>query len=115
MKVFSIRALCCLGFVCTKAAYARPLYMRGFSQEYQHIEPLTREAKCKVCHCKEEKRAINEYGEALAKALDAKNVKDRDVISKSIRDIEKEPSRVQGQTFGDLIRAGKLPAECEEK
>lgn len=99
---------------CVQTAHARPLYMRGFSQQYPHIEPLTREAKCSVCHCKEQKRAINEYGQALAKALKIKNVKNRDVISKSLVEAEEAESTTPGKTFGDLIKEGKLPSPCKE-
>ncbi len=99
----------------SQCAQARPLYMRGFSEQYPKIEPLTREAKCSVCHCKEEKRAINLYGEAIGKALKAKNVKNRDVISKAIVEAEEAPSRTPATTFGDLIMSGRLPAPCDEK
>jgi len=36
-----------------ESAHARPLYMRGFADEYPKIEPLARVAKCAVCHCTE--------------------------------------------------------------
>jgi len=115
MKAIAVLLLSMIALASLPSAHARPLYMRGFSQQYPHIEPLTREAKCSVCHCKEEKRAINEYGQALAKALKEKNVKNRDVISKSIIEAEKAESTTPGTTFGDLIKEGKLPAPCDSK
>jgi hypothetical protein len=68
-----------------------------------------------VCHCKEQKREINEYGQALAKALKEKNVKNRDVISKSLVEAEEAESATPGVTFGELIKAGKLPAPCNKQ
>ncbi|MBA3313259.1 MAG: hypothetical protein H0T47_08220 [Planctomycetaceae bacterium] len=115
MKAFAVSTLCCFVMASADAAHARPLYMRGFADEYPKIEPLARIAKCAVCHCAESKTKANGYGEAVAKALGAKNVKDREAISKALIEAETAPSSVPGKTCGDLIRDGKLPAPCPEK
>jgi len=56
------------------------------------------------------KKKRNNYGMALRKALGKKNVKKSDVIKKALKSIESGKSAVAGKTFGDLLKAGKLPA-----
>ena len=70
--------------------------------------------KCAVCHCAKDKRAQNDYGEAIRKALGAKNVKNPPLIVNALRAAEKEPSDEPGKTFGDLIGEGRLPDPCPE-
>ena len=50
---------------------------------------------------------------ALEKALGAKNVKDKAKVGAMMTKIEKEKSAVKDMTFGDLIKAGKLPASTK--
>ena len=122
MKVFAVLLFAMIATTSLPSAHARPLYMRGFAEEYPKIETLTRAAKCQVCHCTEQKRAINEYGQALAKALKEKNVKDKKKMEEAIVKIESEKSKVpkepgskEMKTFGELIKEGKLPGTNEEE
>ncbi len=68
------------------------------------------EAKCNVCHKANalSKKERNPYGEALAKIL-KKTEKDPEKIREAIKKIEAE--KAGAATFGELISAGKLPAD----
>jgi len=128
----SITCLLLLAFVVstiTTPAYGVLVFRKEFEQKYKVKEPETdvevklsdaaSEAKCYICHVKgEDKEVRNEYGEALAKYLDAEN------FSKDRRDAEPEKVKQEiwegldkveadknaaGEAFGDLLRAGKLP------
>jgi hypothetical protein len=58
-------------------------------------------------------RAGNNYGQALEKALGAKNVDDKAAILKALGAIEAQKSAAEGKSFGDLIKAGELPGVNE--
>lgn len=94
----------------TPNAEARPQYLEQFKKTY---EPLTEQAdtkKCSVCHGMGKKTERNAYGQALVDALgDQKNVKDKDSVEKVLKAAEGKKSSVEGKTFGDLIKEGKLP------
>jgi len=68
-------------------------------------------AKCLVCHGKkdgkEDKKVRNEYGQALSKLL--KNDKDKEKIKKALDTVYDEKVPDGTETFGDRIKAGKLP------
>ena len=71
------------------------------------------EAKCYVCHQGKKKKHRNRYGEELSKLLDKK--KDKKDAKKIVEAIEKvaklhiDAKDEKSPTFGDLIKAGKLP------
>ena len=71
------------------------------------------EAKCYVCHQGKKKKHRNRYGKELAKLLDKK--KDKKDTKKIVEAIEKvaklhiDAKDKKSPTFGDLIKAGKLP------
>jgi hypothetical protein len=74
------------------------------------------EAKCNVCHAGESKKMRNEYGKAVGKYLSKKaysDVKEDEAAAKKY--IEEGLSKVEGEksssgkTYGELIKAGKLP------
>ncbi len=70
-------------------------------------------AKCYVCHQGKKKKHRNRYGEELSKLLDKK--KDKKEPKKIIEALEKvaklhiDPKNEKSLTYGDLIKAGKLP------
>ena len=57
-----------------------------------------------------DKKEKNNYGAAFGKALGAKNEKDGEKIKAALIKAEGEKSAVDGKTFGDLLKDGKLPA-----
>jgi hypothetical protein len=80
-----------------------------------YVEFIRCQAKCYTCHqgC-QDRRNHNAYGRELAGHLDP--LADRDNLAKilaALKEVEKLPadaSQPDGPTFGDRIRAGKLPA-----
>jgi len=106
-----------LSFVAApQQADARPQYLKAFAGQYTNLEEQAKDAKCTVCHFGSKKTNNNDYGEALKKAFgEGKNVKDAAVISKGFTDIEKEKSKTEGKTFGDLIKENKLPGTNPEE
>ena len=95
-------------------AQARPKYRSVFKITYPNVVRSNKKITCAVCHVvmgkKVNKKKRNNYGMALRKALGKKNVKKSDVIKKALKSIESGKSAVAGKTFGDLLKAGKLPA-----
>ena len=71
-----------------------------------------------MCHYGKSKKNRNDYGMALSKLLDKDNYKTARIkeepeqvdkeLTEAFTKVEKEKS-VSGTTFGDLIKAGKLP------
>jgi hypothetical protein len=95
---------------------ARPKYKELFEQKYPGLAGEVAKVKCGVCHppgAEEMKKVRNDFGQALGKALGAKNVADNDAITKALSSIEAEKSATEGKTFGDLIKAGTLPGKNE--
>jgi len=98
------------------AAVARPRYLSVFVSTYRSNYEATRVGlrQCTVCHDRtsNDKYPTNNYGEAMAPA--ARKAKASGETEESIRNVLKEaeslPSAIDGKTFGDLIREGRLPA-----
>jgi len=89
-------------------AQARPNYCKEFIGHYAELKAAA-EAKCGICHPVMDKKERNNYGAALGKAIGAKNEKDVEKIKAAMLKVEGEKSAVEGKTFGDLIKDGKLP------
>ena len=108
---------------------ATPLFYAKFEAKYAgavakpEFVALVKETKCNICHVKDakSKKERNPFGEALHTAgLDKKNFpKDRvdgmpDAVQKEVFEFFEKASAVKspgGMTFGELIKAGKLPGE----
>ena len=94
----------------TPKAEARPQYLEQFKKTYEPLAEAADAKKCTVCHGMGKKTERNKYGQALAGVLgEEKNVKDEKAVEKTLRGVESKPSGVEGKTFGDLIKEGKLP------
>jgi hypothetical protein len=67
---------------------------------------------CNVCHVKgKAKKMRNEYGQKLSDLLDVKTDKtNTKKIKESIEKVSKMKSS-KGPTYGELLKAGRLPAE----
>ena len=115
--VLAVTVAICTVMVTTapQKADARPLYYKEFGLKYKNLLQQAKKAKCNVGHIpKQPKEKHNIYGEALEKAFDGKkNLKDAKQIAKALEKAEKAKSAVEGKTFGDLIKEGKLPASKE--
>ncbi len=118
-NVWSIRTatlLSCVGaglmiVVSINSVDARPNYLPQFKKTYPDFKPVET-AKCTVCHFGKEKKNRNDYGTSIAKALGKQKVMDNDLIKKAFEMAAGEKSSVEGKTFGDLIKEGKLPGKA---
>lgn len=99
-------------FSAPQKAEARAQYIKAFVGKYDIAE--AKEKKCGVCHGEggKNKKVVSDYGKALAKALGKKNEKDADAIGAALTKIESEGD-VDGKTYGDLLKDGKLPPAAE--
>jgi len=88
---------------------ARPKYYAEFKKMYKDVEGLN-DVKCNVCHKGKSKKDKNDYGIAYGTTLNAKNAKDADQIKKALQDSESKPSKIDGKTYGELLKANKLPS-----
>ncbi len=72
-------------------------------------------AKCNICHAGKVKKNRNNYGKALAELLSRKtDAENKEKIQAALKKVEakhSDPKDDKSPTFGDLIRAGKLPVE----
>src|SRR5581483_6548066 len=74
------------------------------------------EAKCNVCHAGESKKMKNEYGKAVGKYLTKakyNEIKEDEAAAKKyiLEGLQKaEAEKGPGGSYGELIKAGKLPA-----
>ncbi len=89
---------------------ARPQYFETFKKTYEPLGKAAEEKRCAVCHGMGKKTERNKYGQAIAEAVgDQKNLKDDEAVLKAVRSVEAKASGVEGKTFGDLIKEGRLP------
>ena len=94
-------------FACSEAS-ARPAYCKTFIAEYPKVE-AAKDAKCAICHPNaDDKEVRNNFGQALGK-FSGQNEKDAAKIKEALKKAEGEKSAVEGKTFGDLLKEGKLP------
>ena len=90
-------------------ADARPAYKSAFEKKYPKVKENNK-ITCGACHPEKSKKVKNDYGTALGKVV-SKNEKDKDKIAEALGKIESEKSSVEGKTFGDLLKDGKLPGD----
>ena len=94
----------------TPNAEARPQYFDQFKKSYAPLAEAAASKKCSVCHGMGKKTERNKYGQAIAGVLgEEKNVKDDAAVEKTLRAAEAKASGIEGKTFGELIKEGKLP------
>ncbi len=110
-------------FICSSAHQAEAVV--AFKKEFQklYINPDTNEefAKlvksnktgCFVCHQGKKRKHHNTYGIHLTKLLDKKkDIKDKEKIIAALKKVEKmhiDPDDKKSPTYGELIKANKLP------
>ncbi|WP_459556642.1 DUF4485 domain-containing protein [Lacunimicrobium album] len=110
MFVLSIALTC--GY--TSPAHARAQYLAAFKKAYPNLEAAASETKCMMCHPnKDSKKERNEYAKEMGKSLTAKNEKDDTKLKEALTKAEAGKSAIEGKTFGDLIKADKLPSATE--
>lgn len=107
-----------LAFI-TSTANARPEYKKQFDALYmtegsELFKAYQGKSNCNVCHVGKNKKDRNAYGTALSKLLNKE--KDAAKIEEALKKVEKSNSVADDEkspTFGDLIKAGKLPITLE--
>ncbi len=93
-------------------AEARPNYLPAFKESYASVKEADTQ-KCAVCHIgKPTEKTWNDYGMAFGKALGKKKA-NKDETKAALLKAEKEPSSIDGKTFGDLLKDGKLPGKAQ--
>lgn len=106
-------------------ADARPDYKKAHDAKYKgsSIEGALAEAKCNACHYGKKKADRNDYGKALIevglteekyKELKKDHKEDFEKLIKESLEKVLEKKNADGQKFGDLIKAGKLPGTNPE-
>ncbi|MCH8923395.1 MAG: hypothetical protein IIA67_09650 [Planctomycetes bacterium] len=114
-------------------AGAVSFFKKGFESRYVGEEPSTdaqkslavalKETKCYVCHVKGQKKKVrNAYGDALSKLLDKDNFKasrraaepdkamaEVHAAMEKVEAMKVDPKMDASPTWGDLLKAGKLP------
>ncbi len=111
-----------LGVALAGGGLARPAFaIKQFQDEFKSLyvqegTPLAAEVervKCNICHVGKDKKERNAYGKALDERLDKKADKDdKEKIRKMLEEVAglpSDPDKKDSPTFGDLIKAGKLP------
>jgi|SRR5579862_953843 len=112
-------AVAFLAGMTIRQAEARPWYPAWWVEAYPEVakkQEVAAKVKCNVCHYGSSKKNRNAYGKALQKAFDDKAVPrktgKKDFLA-GLKKVEEEKSAVEGKTFGDLLKAGDLPAKAK--
>ena len=102
-----------------KAFEAKSKVKTAKTDSQKSLAAAVKKAKCNVCHKGKKKKDHNAYGLALKKFLDKDNFKPKrrkaepEKVKKEIWDALKKVESMKGDegpTFGELIKAGNLPA-----
>ncbi|MHC4880739.1 MAG: hypothetical protein ACYTGL_30160 [Planctomycetota bacterium] len=108
-------AVVCLTTVCLllppsqrAEVQARPAYKGAFEKLYPKVKNSSK-VTCAACHPGKSKKNRNHYGEALAKALKEKNVKDKKTITEALKKIE--DGECGGNEWKARLEKGELPCE----
>lgn len=116
---------CVIACSLTGSAFATPVFKKAFDENYgknEAIKKASEEAKCNVCHFGNSKKNKNDYGKALGELLKKDKYKEDRVkaepeaVKKEIEEAFKKVEAAKskgGDTFGDRLKAGKLPGSPE--
>lgn len=95
----------------------RSMYARGPKAD-RAFKRVVIKAKCNVCHRKDDssqsEKPLNAFGIAMARHVEGVGKKDKPKIVEAIKKTTEEridPQEVNGPTFGDLFREGRLVRE----
>ncbi|MEO2047702.1 MAG: hypothetical protein ABGX16_14145 [Pirellulales bacterium] len=124
---FLLLSFCMVSFGAS-SVLAIPPFQKVFKKYYSDSEQFTdkekglefaakvKEAKCFVCHDAKEpkkKKERNRYGDELSKLLDKKkDKKNKEKVVEALKKVAAmhiDPKDENSSTYGDLIKAGKLP------
>ena len=112
--------------VCLGSVHARPAYPNMAGENYKDSEAIVAKTKaadkCNLCHdaASKSKKDHNEFGKALKVHMPAdefmklKDPADKEKLAKKLGEALKATEadkHSSGKTFGEVIKAGKLPGE----
>ena len=108
--------LVAMGF-SLQSASALPPFNKEWVAKYNTPEKAAfTEAKCNVCHAGESKKMKNEYGKAVGKYLTKakyNEIKEDEAAAKKyiLEGLQKAEAdkNAAGQTYGEVLKAGKVP------
>jgi len=126
----AVLLIVCGSLLCLTAgdALAIPNFKKQFEAKYADKEGTDAQKAvskamgagtkgCLVCHMGKSKKMRNPYGMALSELLDKKEDKDNmEKIDEALEKVAKmkvDPNKSDSETFGDRLKAGKLPVEME--
>ena len=122
--VVSLLSVFVLGMFA-QSAFALPAVCKLWIENAYADSPVAeaaKEAKCNICHYGKSKKNRNDYGTCLSKlgvTKDAYNSlkDDPEKLEATLKELFKKAESaksVGGKTFGELIKAGKLPGTAPE-
>ena len=83
------------------------------NSDQAYVDHVKKDVKCFICHQGKDRKHRNAYGAELAKLLNKKtDAKDKDKMLaafKQVAEMKVDPNDPKSETFGDRIKAGKLP------
>lgn len=118
MKKLGVMLVCAIGALVgnSQSAFAIKPFADAFVKKYvegndnKEFAEAVKAAGCKVCHVGAKKEDRNAYGMALAELLDKKaDAKNEAKINEALDTVAGMKAPDSEQTFGDLIKEGKLP------
>jgi hypothetical protein len=80
-----------------------------YTKDNAELAKLVDTTKCNVCHQGTSKKVRNDYGKALDTMLEKTDKMNKDKIQKALDSVYAEKVPGKEETFGDRIKAGKLP------
>lgn len=90
---------------------ARPNYKKCFDTVYKDLAKGNK-TNCNICHSGDDKKKLNHYGQALAKELGEKNVKDEAKIIAAIKAVAKK--KCKSGEWGERLEKGLTPCDCKD-
>jgi hypothetical protein len=91
---------------------AKYVKLDGTDAKEKAFAQAVQTAKCNVCHQGKSKKERNVYGRALNKFLSEGDAKNKEKIRTALdntAELRSNPADPNSPTFGELIKAGKLP------
>lgn len=103
--------------LAAQVSIARPTYFKRFRTKYPKvINNAPKEIRCNICHYGKSKKNRNDYGTAMRRLMKGKPpVKGDQKIDAMLKKTEDVKKPGTNMTFGDLLRAGKLPGTPPKK
>lgn len=113
-----VRPLCLAGSLAVvllvsleRPSDARSNYKKCFDRVYKD-KLKDNKSTCNVCHFGDDKKKLNHYGQALAKELGEKMVKDDEKIIAAIKAVAKK--KCKSGEWGERLEKGLVPCDCKE-